>query len=55
MTCFNTAANDDSFSREFRRQFPVQAITQFLRAADAIADEQPVAALVERDDAVREP
>jgi hypothetical protein len=48
-------SQDDSLARQFRPQFPAQAITQFLRAPDAIADEQPVAALIERDDAVREP
>src|SRR5262245_21575092 len=48
-------SQDDSLSRKFRRQFPAKAITQFLRAADAGADEHPVTALIERDDAVREP
>src|SRR5262245_44436624 len=48
-------SQDDSLSRKFRRQFLAKAITQFLRAADDGADEQPVTALIERDDAVCEP
>src|SRR5262245_18113171 len=48
-------SQDDSLSLKFRRQFLAEAITQFLRAADAGADEQPVTALIERDDSVRKP
>src|SRR5262245_28524280 len=48
-------SQDDPLARQFRRQLMTQAAAQFLRAADAFADEQSVAALIERDDAVREP
>src|SRR5262249_26760757 len=48
-------SQDDPLARQFRRQFLAQASTQLLRAPNAIADEQSVAALIQRDDTVREP
>src|SRR5215470_10802967 len=48
-------SQDDPLSRQFRRKLVAQAAAQLLRAPDAFADEQSVAALIERDDAVREP
>src|SRR5262249_32522573 len=48
-------SQDDSLAHQLRRQLPTQVLTQLLRAANAFADEQSVSALIERDDAMREP
>src|SRR5262249_23517457 len=48
-------SQDDSLWGQFRRKLLAQPAAQLLRAPDAFADEHPVAALIERDDAVREP
>src|SRR5262245_26712613 len=48
-------SQDGPLARQFGRKLVAQAAAQLLRAPDAFADEQPVAALIERDDAVREP